>query len=152
MRPPPKAKGNPYQRRLFVRRIQDQGWSVAEASEAAGWSERTGFKWLRRWREESEEGLRDRRSGPRRVRNRTPRGRVEKILKLRRKRQTSRGISERIGKRSGLLRPGMRSYNRSPRDEWTTDAPSSRWATSGCTRGLSSPTWGSGTTSSASWT
>jgi len=51
MRPHPKAKGNPYQRRLFVRRVLEEGWSVAEASEAAGWSERSGFKWLRRWRE-----------------------------------------------------------------------------------------------------
>jgi hypothetical protein len=32
MRPHPKAKGNPYQRRLFVRRVLEQGWSVAEAS------------------------------------------------------------------------------------------------------------------------
>ncbi len=31
MRPHPKAKGNPYQRRLFVRRVLEEGWSVAEA-------------------------------------------------------------------------------------------------------------------------
>ena len=73
MRPHPKAKGNPYQRKLFVRRVLEQGWSVAEASEAAGWSERTGYKWLRRFRDEGEDGLVDRRSGPHRVRNRTPR-------------------------------------------------------------------------------
>ena len=97
MRPHPKAKGNPYQRRLFVRRVMEEGWSVAEASGAAGWSERTGFKWLRRFREEGEKGLQDRRSGPLRVRNRTPRGRVEKILKLRRGRRTSWEISQRTG-------------------------------------------------------
>ena len=39
MRPHPKAKGNPYQRRLFVRRVLEQGWSVAEASDTAGWSD-----------------------------------------------------------------------------------------------------------------
>jgi transposase len=70
MRPHPKAKGNPYQRELFVRRVLEEGWSVAEASEAAGWSERTGFKWLGRFREEGEVGLADRRSGPRAARNR----------------------------------------------------------------------------------
>lgn len=97
MRPHSNAKGNPYQRKLFVRRVLEQGWSVAEASEAAGWSERTGFTWLRRWREEGEAGLVDRKAGPRRVRNRTPQGRVEKILALRRKRQTAWEIAQRVG-------------------------------------------------------
>lgn len=96
MRPHPKAKGNPYQRRLFVRRVLEQGWSVAAAAEAAGWSERTGYKWLRRWREEGEQGLADRRSGPRRVRNRTPRRRVEKILALRRRKRTAWEIAQRL--------------------------------------------------------
>jgi transposase InsO family protein len=97
MRPHSNAKGNPYQRKLFVRRVLEQGWSVAAASEAAGWSERTGFTWLRRWREEGEAGLVDRKAGPRRVRNRTPQGRVEKILALRRKRQTAWEIAQRVG-------------------------------------------------------
>jgi transposase len=52
MRPHPNAKGNPYQRKLFMQRVLDEGWSVLDASDAAGWSERTGFKWLRRFREE----------------------------------------------------------------------------------------------------
>lgn len=98
MRPHPKAKGNAYQRRLMIRRVLEQGWSVAAASEAAGWSERTGFKWLRRWREEGETGLVDRRPGPLQARNRTPRGRVERILGLRRmKRHTSWEIAQRLG-------------------------------------------------------
>jgi transposase InsO family protein len=96
MRPHPKAKGNPYQRRLFIRRVLEESWSVAEASELAGWSERTGYKWLRRWREEGEAGLADRKPGPRRVRNRTPRHRIEKILALRRRRQTSWEIARRV--------------------------------------------------------
>lgn len=97
MRPHPKAKGNPYQRRLFIRRVLEEEWSVAEASEASGWSERTGFKWLRRWREEGEAGLTDRRPGPSQARNRTSRRRVERILVLRRKRQTSWEIAQRLG-------------------------------------------------------
>ncbi len=96
MRPHPKAKGNPYQRKLYLRRVLEESWSVAEASDAAGWSERTGYKWLRRFREDGEAGLEDRRSGPRRARNRTPQGRVEKILTLRRKRQTSWEIAQRL--------------------------------------------------------
>ena len=31
MRPHPKAKGNPYQRKLMISRVE-RGWSVAEAS------------------------------------------------------------------------------------------------------------------------
>ena len=96
MRPHPKSKGNPYQRKLYLRRVLDESWSVAEASDAAGWSERTGYKWLRRFREDGEAGLEDRRSGPHRARNRTPPGRVEKILTLRRKRQTSWEIAQRL--------------------------------------------------------
>ena len=131
MRPHPKAKGNPYQRRLFVRRVLEQGWSVAEASDAAGWSERTGFKWLRRFREEGEAGLADRRSGPRRPPpNRTSARRIERILRLRRKRMTSWEIGQRMAMPwstvSGILRregvgklkllepkPAARRYERS---------------------------------------
>jgi len=98
MRPHPNAKGNPYQRSLFVRRVLEEGWSVTAASEAAGWSERTGFKWLRRFREEGEAALSDRRPGPRRPpRNRTPRKRTERILQLRQKRMTSWEIGQRLG-------------------------------------------------------
>jgi transposase InsO family protein len=91
----------------MIRRVE-AGMSVAEAAERAGWSERTAYKWLRRWREEGEAGLEDRRCGPRRARNQTPRGRVEKILILRRKRQTAWEIAERLGMPwstvSGILR------------------------------------------------
>ena len=109
MRPHPKAKGNPYQRQLFIRRVLERGWSVAEASEAAGWSERTGFKWLRRFREEGAPGLADRRSGPRRPpRNRTSPKRIQRIVALRRKRMTSWEIAQRMSMPwstiSGILR------------------------------------------------
>ena len=47
----PRAKGNPYRRKLFVRRVIEESCFVTEASEAAGWSERRGFNWLGRWRD-----------------------------------------------------------------------------------------------------
>lgn len=56
------AKG----RALLVRRVIEQSWTVRDASEAAGVSERTGFKWLARFRDEGEAGLTDRSSRPRR--------------------------------------------------------------------------------------
>ncbi|MFP5411307.1 MAG: leucine zipper domain-containing protein, partial [Gammaproteobacteria bacterium] len=56
------AKG----RVLLVMRVTEQGWTARQASEAAGVSERTVFKWLARFRSEGEAGLVDRSSRPRR--------------------------------------------------------------------------------------
>ena len=52
------AKTCPKSRRLLIRRIEEQGWSLMEAAEAAGISDRTAAKWLARWRAEGEAGLR----------------------------------------------------------------------------------------------
>ena len=56
------AKG----RALLAKRVLEAGWTMKAASEAAGVSERTGFKWLARFRAEGEAGLIDRSSRPRR--------------------------------------------------------------------------------------
>ena len=65
------ARLTPQSRALLVSRIRDDGWTVAEASHAAGVSERTGWKWLARFREEGLNGLYDRSSRPRRSRGTT---------------------------------------------------------------------------------
>jgi hypothetical protein len=52
------------------------------AAEAAGISERTAYRWLRRFRDEGELGLLDRSSAPRRIPHRTPPGRVAAIAAL----------------------------------------------------------------------
>ena len=41
----------PSSRRLICRRVLEQGWTIAQAAEAAGCSERTASKWIRRYRE-----------------------------------------------------------------------------------------------------
>jgi transposase InsO family protein len=102
---------------LLVDRVEDQGWSVAAAAAAAGVSERTGWKWLGRWRREGEAGLLDRSSRPRRLRALTPADRVAAIVRLRRLRLTSSEIAEVLSmplstvcavlKRSGLGRLGQ---------------------------------------------
>jgi len=56
------AKG----RALLVSRVLQEGWTVAAASQAAGVSRRTGFKWLARFRAEGPGGLNDRSSRPKR--------------------------------------------------------------------------------------
>jgi transposase InsO family protein len=80
----------------MVERIEFEGWTVREAAEAAGISERNAFRWLARWRAGDHELL-DRSSAPRRVPRRTP-SRVEAIIEqLRRLRMTSTAIAAKLG-------------------------------------------------------
>ena len=108
------ARLTPKGRALLVSRVLDEGWTVAEASEAAGVSKRTSYKWLARFKAEGEPGLLDRSSRPRH----SPRGlsAQEKgtLEALRRQRwplwriamQTGRGVAtvSRYMKRLGLSR------------------------------------------------
>jgi transposase InsO family protein len=74
--------------------VLEQGWTLAGAAEAAGVSVRCAGKWVRRYRQEGEQGLFDRSSAPRRVANRTAPERVQAILALRRLRMTAAEIAE----------------------------------------------------------
>ena len=58
------ARTCPNSRRLLVKRVEEEGWSLMVAAEAAGISERSARKWLGRWRAEGEAGLFDRSSAP----------------------------------------------------------------------------------------
>jgi transposase InsO family protein len=91
------AKLGPKGRLVICRRVLEQGWSLTEAAEAAGVSERTAGKWTRRYRAEGESGLLDRSSAPARVANATPPERVEAIAALRRVRLTGPEIAEALG-------------------------------------------------------
>jgi transposase InsO family protein len=84
----------PKGRARMVRRVLEEGVALTEAAEAAGVSARTAGKWVRRYREEGEAGLRDRSSAPRTVHNATPPDRVEAIAALRRLRLTGPEIAE----------------------------------------------------------
>ncbi|MCA1696414.1 MAG: IS481 family transposase [Actinobacteria bacterium] len=81
-------------RELLVCRVQDAGWSLSAAAEAAGISDRTARKWIARHRAEGGDGLLDRSSAPVRVANRTEDHRVEVIAALRRLRMTGAEIAE----------------------------------------------------------
>ena len=91
------ARTCPNSRRLLVKRIEEEGWSLMVAAEAAGISERSARKWLARWRAEGEAGLLDRSSAPRRVPSRLPADRLEAIEALRRLRMTAAEIAEVLG-------------------------------------------------------
>ena len=81
-------------RELLVDRVENAGWSLMSAAEAAGISDRTARKWIARHRAEGADGLVDRSSAPLVVANRTEDGRVEVIAALRRLRMTGAEIAE----------------------------------------------------------
>ena len=90
------ARTCPNSRRLLVDRIE-AGWSLMEAAEAAGISDRTARRWLARWRAEGPAGLVDRSSAPKRIPHKTPPERVEEIVRLRRLRWTAARIAVALG-------------------------------------------------------
>src|SRR5690606_13789945 len=75
-------------RALLVSRVLDVGWTVAAASDAAGCSERTGYKWLARYRAGGAPALKDRSSTPMVCPHRLPAATVTEIERLRRQRLT----------------------------------------------------------------
>ena len=83
----------PSSRRLICLRVLEEGWTLSQAAAAAGCSERTASKWLRRYREGDSELL-DRSSRPRRSPNRLSSQRVRAIEALRRLRMTAAEIAE----------------------------------------------------------
>ena len=89
------ARLTPQSRALLVRRVLEDGWSVGQASDAGGVSERTGWKWVARFREGGLESLADRSSRPRRSRGTGARTR-RRILQLRRARLTCRKIASKV--------------------------------------------------------
>jgi transposase InsO family protein len=86
------ARTCPNSRRLLCERVE-AGWSVMEAAEAAGISDRSARRWLARWRVEGPVGLFDRSSAPRRIPHKTSAERVAQIVRLRRLRLTAAQIA-----------------------------------------------------------
>ena len=88
------ARTCPESRELLARRVLADRWTLAAAAEAAGVSEPTARKWVRR--RARGESLEDRSSAPRQIANRTPDDRVEAVLALRRIRLTAEQIAEQL--------------------------------------------------------
>jgi len=94
-----KLHGNarlvPIGRDLMCRRVREEGWTVADAAEAAGCSERTCYRWLSRF--DAGEPMTDRSSAPWSVPGRTPPATEALIEELRRLRFTSTRIAAQLG-------------------------------------------------------
>ncbi len=88
------ARTCPNSRRLIVKRVEEERWSLTAAAEAAGVSERTAAKWLARWRAEGEAGLLDRGCAPKLRPTQLADERVRAIAALRRLRMTAAEIAE----------------------------------------------------------
>ena len=89
------AKLTPAGRAVLVKRVL-AGEPVDVVAREMGVSRRTGFKWLKRFREEGEGGLPDRSSRPRRHPRRIPRQRRRRIERLRRKRWSGPRIADHL--------------------------------------------------------
>jgi transposase InsO family protein len=86
------ARTCPKSRQLLIDRVRG-GWSVMEAAEAAGITDRTARRWLARFRTEGAAGLVDRSSAPRRIPHKASDARVREIVRLRRLRMTAAQIA-----------------------------------------------------------
>ena len=91
------ARLTPRGRLLMVRRVEEQGWRVADAALAAGLSERRAYIWLERYRAGGEIALHDRSSTPARYRDCGLSKRDGEIERLRRQRLTGEQIARQLG-------------------------------------------------------
>ena len=121
------ARTCPKSRRLLVQRIEGGCWSVTAAAEAAGVSERTAYRWLKRWREEGERGLFDRSSAPRSIPHRTPVDRVEAIETLRRLFMTAAEIAELLGMALSTVSAVLRRIGLGKRSRLAPPEPPNRY-------------------------
>ena len=121
------ARTCPRSRKLLVDRVISEGWSIGGAAAAAGVSERTANKWLRRFREEGEDGLADRSSAPRRVPNRTAPERVEAILALRELRFTAAEIAETLGMAHSTASAVLKRHGKGRLPRPDADQPENRY-------------------------
>lgn len=88
------ARSCPASREVLVKRVCEQGWSVREASEGVGISDRRAREWIRR--HEAGEALTDRSSKPHRSRV-IDQHTHERVLELRREWRTMRQIAHTVG-------------------------------------------------------
>jgi transposase InsO family protein len=121
------ARTCPKSRRLLVDRIESKGWPLGAAAEAAGVSERTAYRWLKRWREEGEAGLVDRSCVPKAIPHRTPPDRVEAIAALRRLRMTAAEIAEVLRMALSTVSAVLKRIGLGKRSRLSPPEPSNRY-------------------------
>jgi len=121
------ARTCPKSRQLLVERIEGRGYSLAQAAQAAGVSERTAYRWLKRWREEGVRGLADRSSAPKRIPHRTPPDRVQAIAALRRLHMTAAEIAEVLAMALSTVSVVLRRMGLGKRSRLSPPEPANRY-------------------------
>ena len=121
------ARTCPKSRALIARRVLEEGWSLAAVAEAAGVSERTAGKWVRRFRDEGLAGLGDRSSAPRRRPTRVSAERVEAIRKLRLLRLTAAEIAELLSMALATVSRWLRRIGLGKRSRLAPPEPANRY-------------------------
>jgi transposase InsO family protein len=87
------ARLSVHSRLTIALRVEEQGWSVTAAAHAANVTRQTASKWVARYRELGEPGLRDRSTRPRRIHRAVGKAVVLRIERLRRERLGSHRIA-----------------------------------------------------------
>ena len=105
----------------------EEGWALAAAAEAAGVSERTAAKWVRRFRVAGPAGLVDRSSAPHRRPRRLGAERVGAIEKLRRLRLTGAQIAEALGIALSTVSRWLKRIGLGKRSRLTPPEPPNRY-------------------------
>jgi transposase len=121
------ARTCPRSRKLLVDRVVSDGWSVRAAAEAAGISQRSAGKWLKRFRDEGQAGLVDRSSAPRRCPTRTAPERVEAILALRELRFTAAEIAETLAMAHSTVSAVLKRHGKGRLARPDADEPERRY-------------------------
>jgi transposase InsO family protein len=119
------ARTCPNSRALIARRVLSEGWSLRSAAEAAGVSESTARKWVRRC--EAGEPLTDRSSAPVRIPHRAAAGRVEAIRALRLLRMTAAEIAELLGMALSTVSLWLKRIGLGKRSRLTPPEPPNRY-------------------------
>ena len=86
-----------HSRLAIAKRVTEEGWSITEAAVAACVSRQTASKWVHRFLDEGEAGLRDRSTRPLRTRPRIRAAIVRKIARLRASRLGTHQIAWMLG-------------------------------------------------------
>jgi transposase InsO family protein len=119
------ARTCPNSRALIAQRVIDGGWSLTQAAEAAGVSEPTARKWVRR--AHAGESLEDRSSRPRRSPSQLPKQLVEAIEALRRLWMTAAEIAEILGLALSTVSLWLKRIGLGRRSRLTPPEPPNRY-------------------------
>src|SRR5215216_5244928 len=120
------ARTCPKSRKLLVERIE-AGWSLLEAAAAAGISDRSARRWLKRWRAHGEPGLLDRSSAPHRIPHKTPAERVGEIVRLRRRRMTAAQIADALAMALSTVSAALKRVGLGKRSQLEPPEPPNRY-------------------------